>query len=90
MVDYVDIQETFLVAKDFDSRKRYVMTRTGVSNDLAVCSGVTWRLGSNGLLNGHPIQDWRWRIDGIGNITFTGGVAVPAPSPQVVTSCRID
>lgn len=90
MVDYVDIRETYLVAGDFDSRRRYVMSRSGADNPLAICSGVTWTLGVGAVVSAHPFQDWSWRIQGRGDATFQrSNVAVPTPAPQVVTSCRI-
>lgn len=91
MVDYVDIAENHLVAGDYDSRKRYIMTRTGASNPLAVCSGVTWRVGGGNVATGNPLRAYRWQLGSRGAATFTvGALVLPAvPAPQRVTDCRI-
>jgi hypothetical protein len=90
MVDYVDTAENYTVAGDYDSRKRYIQHRTGGSNPLAVCSGVTWRVGGGADLTGHPARAWRWLLGSRGYVTFEpGSLSATAPSPQNVTDCMI-
>lgn len=90
MADYVDITETYLIAGDFDSRKRFIRTRTGGANPLAVCSGVTWSIGAGGSLDGTPTRTWYWQVGSRGSIHFTkGGLVASPPTPQVVTNCTI-
>lgn len=91
MVDYVDITDDYFVAGDFDSRKRHIMTRTGASNPLAVCSGVTWRVGGGRSQEGQPMRAYRWQLGSRGSASFTVGALVlpDVPAPQRVTDCRI-
>lgn len=91
MVDYVDTTENDFVAGDFDSRKRHIMTRTGASNPLAVCSGVTWRVGGGSSPSSQPFRSYRWQLGSRGSASFTVGALVlpDVPAPQRVTDCRI-
>jgi hypothetical protein len=91
MANYVDIAETYFAAGDFDGRKRYLRTRNG-GGSLAVCSGVTWRLGDarpNGSELG-PYRTWRWRLGSIASLNFSvNAQSASNPTPQRVTSCLI-
>ena len=90
MTDYVDITENYLVAGDYDSRKRYIQHRVGGSNPLAVCSGVTWSLGGGDSYNGEPMRAWRWQLGSRGNVRFEPGqLRADDPAPQRVTDCMI-
>lgn len=92
MADFVDIRENYMVAGDYDSRKRYIRARTGGSNPLAVCSGVTWAIGP-GRPNGSssdPYRTWKWELAGRLALSFQIGVWVASdPAPQRVTDCMI-
>jgi len=89
MVDYIDIQENYIVAGDYDSRKRYI--RKGVGASLAVCSGVTWEVSNWPTdIAAHPACGWRWSLGPRGSASFRqASQAVPAPSPLQVTTCKI-
>jgi hypothetical protein len=97
MVDYVDIQENYFVAGDFDSRKRCIRTRNGTGS-LAVASGVTWSISdSPQIYLGTPWIGYRWSLGARGAVNFVSTVidgdtrtqSVDAPSPLRVTSCII-
>lgn len=92
MADFVDIRETYMVAGDYDSRKRYIRARTGGSNPLAVCSGVTWAIGParpTGSEEG-PYRTWKWELAGRLALSFQKGTRIaPDPAPQRVTDCMI-
>jgi len=92
MVDFVDIREDYIVAGDYDSRKRYIRDRAGGSNPLAVCSGVTWSIGParpTGSSNG-PYRTWKWELSGRLALSFQMGSRVaPDPDPQRITNCMI-
>lgn len=88
MVDYVDIAETYLVAGDFDSRKRYARKKAG--GPLAVCSGVTWTTGTGSDVSGHPFQPFQWNMGARGSAAFGFGIYVaPTPSPLAITDIVI-
>ena len=97
MVDYVDTQETFLAAGDFDSRYRYLRKRAG--GTLVVCSGVTWNLFTTGVvLTGQNWLPWRWALGSREQINRTSVVSpdgsnvsrsVALPSPANITECTI-
>lgn len=95
MVDYVDIQETFLVAGDYDSRKRYL--RQSAGGDLVVCSGVTWSIGSGRVHVGQSWMAWRWALGsresvGVTSVVIDGSTiseSVAAPAPANITECTI-
>lgn len=90
MIDYVHITDTYMVAGDYDSRKRYLMQRAGASNPLAVCSGVTWSLGGGDSYDGSPMRAWRWQLGSRGNLRFEPGqLRADEPTPQRVTDCII-
>ena len=89
MVDYVDITETYMVAGDFDSRKRYARKKSGGA--LAVCSGVTWTTGWGTSNPGNgPFQPFKWSMGARGSATFSLGVWIaPDPSPLAITDITI-
>jgi hypothetical protein len=90
MVDYVDMTETYMAAGDFDSRKRYLKQRTGVTGSLAIVSGVTWTIGNFGDNEGQPFVLWKWSQASRGSLTFSFGANIPAdPTPLRVTDCTI-
>lgn len=89
MVDYVDIRETFLVAGDYDSRKRY-LRKSASGNSIAVCSGVTWRIGDGGVSDGESALAWRWSLGSRGSAVFKPwNLKAPTPSPLRITDCKI-
>lgn len=86
--DYVDITENYMVAGDYDSRKRCL--KQGVGNDLAVCSGATLSRGGTGILSGENACAWRWSMGSRGSVSFQPSpLTAPAPSPVQVTDCKI-
>lgn len=88
MVDYVDITDTYLVAGDFDSRKRYARKRSGGA--LAVCSGVTWTTAPGADVSGNPFHPFKWSMGARGSVEFSIGVYVaPAPAPLNITDIVI-
>lgn len=90
MADYVDITDEYMVAGDYDSRKRYIRNRTGGSNPLAVCSGVTWRIGTAGTISSAPVRTYYWQLGSRGTVSFSAGAfSASAPTPQRVTDCMI-
>lgn len=87
-VGNVDITETYLVAGDYDSRKRYL--KKGSTNTLAIASGVTWTRGERGSIDGSVAVAWRWSLGSRGSATFEpGSLDAPAPSPLLVTDCTL-
>lgn len=86
--DFVDVAENYLVAGDFDSRKRYL--KQGGSSDLAIASGVTWSVGGSASLSGDNNTAWKWSLDSRGSYAFEPGPLTAAePTPLQVTDCMI-
>lgn len=85
MVDYVDMAETYLVAGDFDSRKRYLRIKSGAT--LAVCSGITWEASASPSTNlGQPWCGWRWSLGARGSESFVSFTVSGTTQTQTVTT----
>ena len=80
----------YFISGDFDSRKRFL--RSNPAGAIALCSGVTWELGTGNVAAGSPWQPYEYNIQGRVNVTFetytfgstTQTASVPTPS-NIVT-----
>ena len=83
MATVLDITRDYFTCGDFDSRKRFL--RSNASGSIALCSGITWELGTGLTTAGSPWQPYQYNIQGRVNVPFESYTFGSTTATQAVT-----